>query len=151
MAKAKDVARYIVTCYRVDNLKLQKLLYYSQGVYMTLHEGKPLFMDEIEAWTYGPVVPSVYASFKDESLLSGGLDISKSEDLLSPFNLSADEIEAISMTLEYYGRFSGVELINMTHRETPWKAHFNPENIHTVIPRKSIYDFFSRTLRFEEG
>ena len=42
----------------VSNLKLQKLLYYVQGFHLAVF-GEPLFEEEIEAWMYGPVVPSV--------------------------------------------------------------------------------------------
>lgn len=43
----------------LTNLKLQKLLYYSQGFYLAIYN-KPLFPDRIEAWVHGPTVPSVY-------------------------------------------------------------------------------------------
>lgn len=53
MYKALDVAKYIINRYReeetpVTNLKLQKLLYYSQ-VECVAKKGKALFIDEIQA------------------------------------------------------------------------------------------------------
>lgn len=150
MARADDIARYIINYYDVDNLKLQKLLYYCQGVYMTLHKGKPLFPERIEAWTYGPVVPSVYYKYKDEELISPDDDIRTEEDKTKGFGLSSDELEAISMTLEFYGQNTGVELINKTHKEAPWKDNYNPENIHNEIPKDQIYSFFKNTLQFSE-
>ena len=149
MAKAIDVARYIIDCYDVDNLKLQKLLYYTQGVYMTLNDGKPLFNDKIEAWTYGPVVPSVYRKFKDEGFINSKTNIRDNGEEVKNSNLTANEITAISITLEYYGKNSGVELINKTHKESPWIDNYNPNNIHTEIPKEEIYNFFKTTLRFE--
>ena len=47
----------------ISNVKLQKLLYYQQGFHLACF-GAPLFDEEIEAWMYGPVVPSVYEYFK---------------------------------------------------------------------------------------
>ncbi len=66
---ARDVADYLL--YHVDedagdsmsNLKLQKLLYYAQGVHLAL-TGKPLFLEHIEAWQHGPAVPALYRACK---------------------------------------------------------------------------------------
>ena len=65
----QDIAKWILTRNRLEvqtedgdyisNLKLQKLLYYSQGCFLALRD-EPLFDSPIEAWTYGPVVPEVY-------------------------------------------------------------------------------------------
>ena len=59
----------------LSNMKLQKLLYYAQGLHLALGFG-PLFDDEIQAWTYGPVVADVYHEYKEYG--SGG--ISPTED-----------------------------------------------------------------------
>jgi len=73
MQNADNVARWFLSRNRlrslsgesdfISNLKLQKLLYYAQGIHLALY-GKPLFNDPIEAWQYGPVVDSVYQTYK---------------------------------------------------------------------------------------
>ena len=73
MAKVQDVAKFFIGLANeqaeqnqgdlMTNLRLQKLLYFAQGWYLARY-GKPLFSDEIEAWTYGPVVPEVYQTYK---------------------------------------------------------------------------------------
>lgn len=45
------------------NLTLQKLVYFAQGYALGML-GHPLFADDIEAWTYGPVVPKLYRPLK---------------------------------------------------------------------------------------
>jgi uncharacterized phage-associated protein len=45
-------------------MKLQKLCYYAQGLYMATHNGALLFEEDFEAWTFGPVVRSLYHEFK---------------------------------------------------------------------------------------
>ena len=47
----------------VSNLELQKLLYYAQGHHLA-ERGTPLFDDEIQAWSHGPVVKDVYHRLK---------------------------------------------------------------------------------------
>ncbi|KQS24740.1 Panacea domain-containing protein [Dyadobacter sp. Leaf189] len=68
MHDAIKVARYFVNLGIVDdvpltNMKLQKVLYLANGMYLALTE-KPLLAEDIQAWRYGPVIPSVYNTFK---------------------------------------------------------------------------------------
>lgn len=142
MADVKEVAKYIINRLPVDNLKLQKLLYYSQAVYLVLHEGNPLFSDDIEAWIYGPVVRSIYKEYKKH-----GVDIIK-QNQEEQISLTSDEIEAIDFALEYYGRFTGPELINRTHQEAPWKSNFDSSNNHKVIPNTDIYNYYKQYYEF---
>lgn len=62
-----NIAKYIVQRsnedgYPVSNLQLQKILFYSQREFLR-KSGKPLFMEEFEAWQFGPVVPSIYRRY----------------------------------------------------------------------------------------
>lgn len=66
MYKAMDLANYIVDkCIKDDvpitNLQLQRILYFVQKDF--LKRGSPAFSDYIEAWGFGPVVPTVYFCF----------------------------------------------------------------------------------------
>src|SRR3954447_8990596 len=47
----------------LTNMALQKVLYFADGEYIA-KERRRLFDDRIEAWEYGPVVPTVYHEFK---------------------------------------------------------------------------------------
>ena len=47
----------------ITHLKLQKLLFYAQGIYLALNDNM-LFYDQIVAWEHGPVVKSVYDEYK---------------------------------------------------------------------------------------
>jgi hypothetical protein len=52
-----DIARYFLAQIDeeagdlISNMKLQKLVYYAQGVSLALHN-RPLFPESLEAWTY---------------------------------------------------------------------------------------------------
>jgi uncharacterized phage-associated protein len=143
MKSAGEVAKYIIKSLPVDNLKLQKLLYYSQAVYLVLHNKIPLFPEDIEAWDYGPVVPPVYHEYK-----SYGFDILPPLD--EPVNLDFNEMRAVDMTLGCFGEMSGPVLINQTHGEPPWKNHYRPGRPSGIISIDSIYEFFKRNLEFTE-
>ncbi|GHU51536.1 hypothetical protein FACS1894200_11810 [Spirochaetia bacterium] len=141
MAIADDVAKYIINTSPVDNLKLQKLLYYSQAVYLVQNGKEPLFMDSIEAWDYGPVVPPIYQRYKGY-----GLDTIPASP--SPLNLNEKELESVDMTLAYYGEMSGLALMSKTHQELPWKESYKQGHPGHVISIDLIYDYFSKALEF---
>lgn len=66
MYEALQLAKYIVSkCVLennpISNLQLQKILYYIQKDF--LKRNTIAFMDVIEAWQFGPVVPTVYYHF----------------------------------------------------------------------------------------
>ena len=66
MYKAIDLANYIVDkCIKdntpITNLQLQRILYFVQKDF--LKRGSRAFSDYIEAWWFGPVVPTVYFCF----------------------------------------------------------------------------------------
>lgn len=65
--RAIDVANYIVdSCdkdgHKINNLKLQYILFLLQKIYLK-ETDCPLFFDDICAWPFGPCVPNVYYEF----------------------------------------------------------------------------------------
>jgi len=139
MAAALNVAKYIIKSLPTDNLKLQKLLYYSQAVYLVLNDKRPLFPEDIEAWDYGPVVPPVYREYKKY-----GVDII--EDRGNAVSLLPEEEKAVNLVLEDLGSMTGTELINQTHRETPWRSAYSPGRPSRKISLDALYSYFKENL-----
>lgn len=115
----------------ITNMKLQKLLYYAQGLYLAKFN-KPLFNDDIENWTHGPVVASIY----DEYKINKNMGIVNFNPPIE--NFTDDEEEILKFTLEEFGQFSASKLRNMTHEETPWKSTKRND----VIPQNIIAEYF---------
>ena len=67
--RAIDVSEYILRKQPVFNLKLQKLLYFTQA-YFLIKKGEPCFSDKIYAWDSGPTVPTVYRYFRKYAFLA---------------------------------------------------------------------------------
>lgn len=120
----------------ISNLKLQKMLYYMQGFHLAAFN-EPLFEEEIEAWQYGPVVPSVYEEFK--SFGSGAIEL---EEGYSPIELKEEEEDLFGCVYEEYGQFSAIKLMNMTHDESPWKS----TPLKKVIEKVKMQEFFKTQL-----
>ena len=67
--KAIDIANWFIAKREgiagiMTNLKVQKMLYYSEAWTQVLL-GKELFAEQIQAWSSGPVVPDVFYALKE--------------------------------------------------------------------------------------
>ena len=125
----------------MTNLKLQKMLYYLQGYYLAVFN-KPLFEEDIEAWIYGPVVPTVYhifSRFGKDSLVSTQEGIAK---------FTEDEVELLNEVFDVYNDFSAVGLMHRTHNEPTWKN--TPTGRGSVIDKQKLSDYFKTQINWDE-
>jgi len=121
----------------ISNLKLQKLVYYAQGLHLAMY-GKPLFAEQIEAWTHGPVVPALYHKYKGSG--SGNLPPPDDFDLQK---YDKETKEFLDEVYDVFGQFSGWKLRNMTHAEPPWAKADKPG----VISHESMKAYFKTLLK----
>ncbi len=143
---ASDVADYFLSSVdeesgdNISNLKLQKLVYYAQGLHLAMHDGQPLFDDDIEAWQHGPVVPELYRRYKDHG--AGAIPRPAAIDLEK---FSSETCAFLEDVWETFGQYSAMKLRAMTHEEPPWKL--TPLNC--PISRELMRNYF-RTLLVDE-
>ena len=122
MIDCLNVARYfIVRAYEdgieaeMTNMKVQKLLYYSQSLHLALYD-EPLFNEDIQAWRYGPVCPPAYRFYSEFEAKQ--LPIPSKEFLLQIPDGAEKLLEEI---WGYFGGYHAYRLSDMTHLEFPWK------------------------------
>ena len=105
----------------ITNKKLQKLVYYAYSWYLVFNNESVkdidlrFFDNKFEAWVHGAVYPELYGKYKKYG--SGNLPI-YTEALA---NFSEDEIDILEQVAEVYGVYSGNELEDINHQESPWK------------------------------
>jgi uncharacterized phage-associated protein len=116
-----DLAKYyIVKAYNdgqdseITNMKVQKLLYYSQCIYLALFD-LPLFSEEIQAWRYGPVCPPAYKFYRDYEGQQLPIPTEILTDIPSEIKFLIDEV------WHYFGRHHAYTLSGMSHLEFPWR------------------------------
>ena len=109
----------------LTHLKLQKLVYIAYGIGLAV--GRRLFQDRVEAWSWGPVIPSLYHEFKryGASEIDDWSIYYSYEKRKWDFPTIPDEdreaLLILNMTWDFYGRLSGSQLTRLTHqRGTPW-------------------------------
>lgn len=132
----------------ITNLKMQKLLYYVQGWHLALLN-RPAFRERIEAWAKGPVVPTLWRRFYDDSNW-GVIDPTKLKT--KPMKeLPGDTRHVIDDVWFRYGDFQGSQLQHMTHKEDPWvdaRADALPgERSSAVITNDAMKKYFKSRLK----
>ena len=125
----------------LTNKKLQKLLYYAQA-WNLVFNGEKLFVEDIEAWVHGPVVPVVYRKYKEYGYTQIVEDAKIDE---SKFTHS--ELETLDEVWKVYGKFDGDYLEILSHSEDPWivargQAEIN-ESCTTIISPTLMREFYT--------
>ena len=119
-----EVAEYITP------LKLQKLLYYVQGLSLRIFD-KPAFINNISAWQYGPVIEEVYKKYKGRTPI---------QSTKTNYQVNEGLKKIIQLVVSSYGKIEAESLINLTHEEDPW---INTENGYTISIDK-IKEYFNK-------
>ena len=141
-------------------MKLQKLVYYAHGWCLAL-TGKPLIDEAVQAWSFGPVIRSLYNEFRESGAnpirhraMEIVADDGETMEVRYPHlddNKEADVGFAkrlLERIWEVFGRYSAVQLSNMTHAPgTAWSRlnKFYNGNIpkYATIPDEWIREEFT--------
>lgn len=122
MTDCLDIARYFIAKAYEDgreaemtNMKVQKLLYYTQSLHLALFN-EPLFDQEIQAWRYGPVCPPAYRYYSEFEARQ--LPVPNRNDLEQ---ISKEQLELLEEVWMFFGEYHAWSLSGMTHAEFPWR------------------------------
>ena len=128
-------------------MKLQKMIFFAHGWSLALYKA-PLIAEQIEAWPFGPVIPSIYHEFKH--VRSGAITSKATEFDLENFELYEPKLDdtledqrtkkLLDKIWDVYSIYSAIQLSNLTHLdETPWaKAKANFEGFNNIPIENSI-------------
>jgi uncharacterized phage-associated protein len=157
--EARKIANFLLQefdahAFDVSNMKINKILYFIQGWGYVLLDRK-LIRNHFVAWEYGPVVRSVYDSFKEFehrpitkpacylNYETGNLEAVSFKDV--------DEhcVRLIRKIAPYYIAKSTSELVAMSHSAGgPWdtarKARLGEQHIFQRIPDEHISIYFKK-------
>lgn len=139
-----DVANYFLVLVdreagdSITQLKLQKLIYFAQGIHLALFD-KALFEEEIKAWKHGPVVPalrSIFGNFRDNVIpLPYEIDFAIYTEL---------QKKLIHKVYSFYGAHSAAYLRNLTHTHSIWYEAI--EKADNTITKEKIQEFFKANI-----
>ena len=136
MYDAINLAKYIVNkcntdCHPISNLQLQKILYFIQKEF--LQTNRKAFQDPIEAWQFGPVVPSAYYHFCG----FGAMPITTKYDNI---RIEDKDLSTINRIIEEKRNLYPWDLVGETHRAGgAWdQIYQNGQGNHKLIPTELI-------------
>ena len=159
---ASAIANYFIqkgidTSNKVTMLKLLKLVYIAHGYSLAVLNRSLLNpnYDIVEAWQYGPVIPSLYHTLKS----NGAQGINKTISIPKFTNVECEFIESkiededdelkdvLDFVWDRYSPLSSSELIELLHAEgTPWSIVYKPHQ-NVVIPDKLTKDFYKLMIK----
>ena len=117
-----------------------KLVYLCHGWMLGLSH-RPLINEPVEAWRYGPVVPSVYhtyKSFRHEPIKTVPVD--RTDEFDEKQHILIDAV------LKAYKDYSAWQLSAITHQpNTPWsKVYDGGRGENAIIPNALIEEHYTR-------
>ena len=149
MLKAIDIANFFIDLANNDpddcmtNLRLNKLLYFAQS-WCLVKLNRPLFEEDVQAWKYGPVIPSVYKKLKKY----GRERIKNTVGNYSADIFSSDELEILIEVANIYCKFSSPALVDLTHKiGSPWQQIYCKNKSNQIISKESLKNYFSKNLQ----
>lgn len=158
---ALSVANYFIDLARKDGksirpLKLMKLVYMAYGYALAIIDRSiidPRF-DKVEAWRYGPVIPSVYHSFKQyrnkpvtEKTVVMEPDGKNDVKFVEPKLEDEKAKEVCKFVWNRYRKHSDSELVELLHGSaTPW-AQVYREGQNCPIPEVMTKLFYKGLVK----
>lgn len=144
MLKAIDVANFFVDLASsmeeefMTNLKVNKLVYFAQA-WSLVRLNRELFSEDVVAWTYGPVIPSVYDAFRP----CGRNKIEHVCGEYTQAKFSSEELDLLVDVALQYGQYTAPTLVNITHKpKSPWSQVYK-EHENNIITKESMREYFS--------
>lgn len=140
----KQVAQFFLYLSGVEKrplspMQILKLVYIAHGWQLGLY-GRPLVNEPVEAWQYGPVIPSLYREYKRY----GSRPIDEGPET-KPTGFDAEEENTIEQVWKGYGNRSAISLSSLTHEAgTPWAITVSQSGRGAVISNDLIQDHYRR-------
>jgi uncharacterized phage-associated protein len=147
MASAINVADAILKIAKAKGksltpLQLMKLVYIAHGWSLAIR-GEDLFSDRIEAWKFGPVIPTLYHATKAYG--KEPIPLSRIDD--APSGLDEDTMAFLEDVFEKYGNMTGYALSQLTHKPgTPWAQVYEDGIFNIEIPDSIIETHYKKLL-----
>jgi uncharacterized phage-associated protein len=137
--KFKDNNKYIT------NLKLQKLMYFTECLYLAFDENLKNFFDcNWLAWDYGPVCRELYDRYSNFKINEIVLDDNCFE---LANNLSERNKLVMDLIYVYFIDYEAFELVDITHEEdSPWSYIYKSKQ-NEIINKIKSRDWFKERFK----
>ena len=108
----RTVASWFTSKEPMDGVRIQRLCYFAQCLYIATGDGTPLFENPMQAWIYGPVSPELY------EIYNSSVEI-KYHQTETPF-LPADVEECLENVYLQFKGMSKEKISFIATHQYPW-------------------------------
>ena len=144
-----DLARYIAAYandhrYNINMTKVQKLLYATYGIYLSV-KNERLLNEHPQAWPYGPVFPTTRNKLIKEDMLSYRTNGSRFDEMNNDRELQS----LLRIVFDSFGGMTATSLSAWSHQPgSPWDKTKNMDGFNwgKQIPDEFIKDYFSTLI-----
>jgi len=128
----------------LDPMKLLKMVYIAHGYYLAYFD-KPLIKDSIQAWKYGPVIPTLYHTIKRYP--SSSYVEYDFIEIYSNNDIKGKDLEYLESFWNHYKDFTGLQLSDLTHQDgTPWKEVYKDDELNVEIMDDLIKSHYKKKI-----
>ncbi len=161
---ATALANYFIDLALKDSVELKQIglikrAYITHGFCLAIFGKSALDkrFDVVEAWKKGPVIPSIYHSFKhngnnpikEKSFLFHEINKKNDIEFITPKLEDEDIIAVAEMVWKRYKGWGDFDLVELLHREgTPWSLSYE-EGKNNIIPDLYTRAFYEKLIEHE--
>lgn len=128
-------------------LQLMKLVYIAHGWMLGLRQ-RPLIIEPVEAWRYGPIIPELYRETKKygSGAVTDEISTSAWKRWGATDELDASEADIVEQVYRIYGGQTGIQLSSLTHQPgTPWDITWESgKQMNATIPSDLIAEHYRK-------
>lgn len=143
--------------HNIDNLKLNKLVYFAYAWSLIFLNGREIFKEPIQAWRFGPVIPSLYHEFKNfgwhkiekKSYINLAYLKNENEDIVEPKIEDNDKelMLVLDKIYKFFGHTDSWFLVDITHKkESPWAQTYKENKYNAPIEKNKIENYYKKLI-----
>lgn len=115
---------------RDGNMKVQKLLFFAQLIYMAKNNGETMFDEEFKAFKDGVVLESVMQNYRQQyNQMFNNVNINN-------LDINSKILDILNITKEIFGKASAQELSELSHEFDAWNKFFEKSKKFGIYVKK---------------
>lgn len=135
----------------INNMKLNKLMYFAQGIYLALYDER-LFDDLFYAFELGPISNKIHTKYREKDItkLYDCVSYKKAVQLASNYDqIFSDKkvSEVLNATWHEFGNYTASELVTIScDKDGPWAKVYKKGKCWIAINDDDIKEYFKDTV-----
>lgn len=132
----------------VTNLKLQKLMYFMEAIYMSVADSENLYSEEFYAWEFGPVCKKLYEKYA--SFESYEIELTDEQNRLA-HDIPNVNYLLVQILYKLFGDWTTYDLVEFTHSvDSPWSKVYDGKNGSIIVDKNQTKEWFKGKINLSD-